>query len=201
MTAKMSRLIYSFLQRLFTSGAIFTAALNWISFMYDLCWLLTENDVGRVAQLVQWLSTGWMVRGSNPGGGEIFRTCPDRPWGPPSLLYNGYWIFSGDKEWPGRAADHSPPSSAAVMEEYSYTSTHPLGHVGRVMGLLYLYLLRMTSTRPEWTALSSRYPRICWGLTYWSFSPNSWLHLCISCSSRCRDFECSMDFVWLSDCK
>ena len=24
--------------------------------------------------------------GSNPGGGEIFRTCPDRPWGPPSLL-------------------------------------------------------------------------------------------------------------------
>ena len=26
---------------------------------------------------------GW---GSNPGGGEIFLTCPDRPWGPPSLL-------------------------------------------------------------------------------------------------------------------
>jgi len=23
-------------------------------------------------------------------GGEIFCTCPDRPWGPPSLLYNGY---------------------------------------------------------------------------------------------------------------
>jgi hypothetical protein len=21
--------------------------------------------------------------------GEIFRTCPNRPWGPPSLLYNG----------------------------------------------------------------------------------------------------------------
>jgi len=26
--------------------------------------------------------------GSILGGGEIFRTCPDRPWGPPSLLYN-----------------------------------------------------------------------------------------------------------------
>jgi hypothetical protein len=25
----------------------------------------------------------------NPGGGEIFRTRPDRPQGPPSLLYNG----------------------------------------------------------------------------------------------------------------
>jgi len=24
--------------------------------------------------------------GSNPGGEEIFRTCPDRPWGPPRLL-------------------------------------------------------------------------------------------------------------------
>jgi hypothetical protein len=24
--------------------------------------------------------------GSNPGGGEIFRTCPDQPWGPPGLL-------------------------------------------------------------------------------------------------------------------
>jgi len=22
-------------------------------------------------------------------GNEIFRTCPDRPWGPPSFLYNG----------------------------------------------------------------------------------------------------------------
>ena len=40
---------------------------------------------------------------------------------------------------PGRAADHSPPSSAAVMEEYSYTSTHPLGHTGPVTGTLYLY--------------------------------------------------------------
>ena len=40
---------------------------------------------------------------------------------------------------PGRAADHSPPSSAAVMEELSYTSTHPLGHTGPVTGSLYLY--------------------------------------------------------------
>ena len=39
------------------------------------------------------LATGWMVRGSNPGVGEIFRTCPDRPWGPPNLLYNGYQVF------------------------------------------------------------------------------------------------------------
>ena len=43
-------------------------------------------------------ATGWTVRGSNPGGGEIFRTCPHRPWGPPSLLYNGYRFFPGGKK-------------------------------------------------------------------------------------------------------
>jgi len=42
---------------------------------------------------------------------------------------------------PGRAADHSPPSSVAVMEEESYTSTQPVGHTGPVTGSLYLYLL------------------------------------------------------------
>jgi len=41
---------------------------------------------------------------------------------------------------PGRAADHSPPSSAAVMKKYSYTSTHPLGHTGSVTGSLYIYI-------------------------------------------------------------
>jgi hypothetical protein len=29
--------------------------------------------------------------------GEIFRTRPGLPWGPPSLLYNGYQVFSGGK--------------------------------------------------------------------------------------------------------
>jgi len=33
----------------------------------------------------------------NPVGGEIFRNYPDRLWGPPSLLYNGYRFFPGGK--------------------------------------------------------------------------------------------------------
>jgi hypothetical protein len=37
------------------------------------------------------------VRGSNPGVGVIFCTRSDRPWGPPSLLYNGYRVFPGGK--------------------------------------------------------------------------------------------------------
>jgi len=52
-----------------------------------------------------------------PVGGEIFRTCPDRPWGPPSLLYYGYRVFPGGKKRPGRDADPSPPSNAVVMKE------------------------------------------------------------------------------------
>ena len=36
-----------------------------------------------------WIESRW--------GGEIFRTRPDRLWGPSSLLYNGYWVFPGGK--------------------------------------------------------------------------------------------------------
>jgi hypothetical protein len=43
------------------------------------------------------LATSWTVRGSNPGGGEIFSIRPDRPWGLPSLLYNGYRVIPGGK--------------------------------------------------------------------------------------------------------
>ena len=50
-----------------------------------------------IAQSVQRLATGWTVQGLNPGRGEIFCTHPDRPWGPPSLVYNGYWVFPGGK--------------------------------------------------------------------------------------------------------
>jgi hypothetical protein len=54
--------------------------------------------------------------GSNPGGGDIFCTCPDRPWVPPSLLYNGYRIFPGAEAQPERDADLSLPSSAVVKK-------------------------------------------------------------------------------------
>jgi len=70
----------------------------------------------RVGRDSDWLR-GWTVQGSNPGGCEIFRSCPYRPWGSLSLLYNGYRVFSGGKERPGRDADPSPPSSAVVKKE------------------------------------------------------------------------------------
>ena len=49
-------------------------------------------------QLIATRSTGWTVRGWNPGReGEILRTRPDRPWGQPSHLYDGYRVFPGGK--------------------------------------------------------------------------------------------------------
>jgi len=70
---------------------------------------------------------GWTVRGSNPDGGEIFRTRPDQPWGPTSLLYNGYRVSIGVKavagwRWP------PTPYSAEVKERvelYHYSTSRP----------------------------------------------------------------------------
>jgi hypothetical protein len=60
-------------------------------------------------------------------GGEIFRTHPNLPWGPSSLLCNGYRVsFPGIKR-PGRGVIYPPPSSVELKKEYSYNSTPPLG--------------------------------------------------------------------------
>ena len=40
---------------------------------------------------------GLAVLRSNPGGGDIFHTRPDRPWDPPRLLHIGYRVLSGGK--------------------------------------------------------------------------------------------------------
>ena len=57
------------------------------------------------------------------GGFKIFRTRPDRPWGPLSLLYNGYRVFCGGKEAGGVALTTHPYLAPRLKEEYSYTST------------------------------------------------------------------------------
>ena len=78
------------------------------------------------------IATGYVLDG--PGiesrWSEIFRTCPDRPWGPPSLLYNGYRVFLGGKERPGRDADPSPPFSAVGHEGVELYLHSPCGPYG-----------------------------------------------------------------------
>jgi hypothetical protein len=58
---------------------------------------------------------GWTVRRSNPGGGEIFRTRPDRPWAHPTSYTVGTGSFLGVKR-PGHGFDHPLLSSAEVRE-------------------------------------------------------------------------------------
>jgi len=77
---------------------------------------------------------GRKVRESNPGGGENFRTRPDRPWGPTSHLSNGYRVFlpggksAGTWRWP------LTPSSAEVKERVELYVYSPSGLSWPVLG-------------------------------------------------------------------
>jgi hypothetical protein len=67
-------------------------------------------------------------RNKNPGGVDIFRTRPDQPWGPPSLLYNGYRVFFPGVKRPRLGVNHPPQFSAEVKERvelYLYSSSRP----------------------------------------------------------------------------
>ena len=66
------------------------------------------------------------VRRSNSGGGKVFCTRPDRPWGPPSLQYNGYRVYFLRVKRLGRGVDRPPSSSAEVKERlelYPYSQS------------------------------------------------------------------------------
>jgi len=109
----------------FLIAVCMTCINQWLfSFLY------VESMWAVIAQSIYRLATGWAVRRSNPGwgGGEIFRSRPDRPSGPPSLLYNDYRLFLGVVKRPGCGVDHPPPSDAAVIERvelYPYSTSGP----------------------------------------------------------------------------
>jgi len=59
----------------------------WLDAAHPVVLCIRRYQWAGVAQSVLRLATGWTVRESNPGGGEIFRTRPDLLCGAPSLLY------------------------------------------------------------------------------------------------------------------
>jgi hypothetical protein len=76
-----------------------------------LCFLPIQSAVG--------IATRYGLDG--PGikyrwGNNHFRTRPDMPWGPPSLLYNGYHFFFPGVKRSGRGFDNPLPFSAEVKE-------------------------------------------------------------------------------------
>jgi hypothetical protein len=60
---------------------------------------------------------------------KICHTCPDWSWGPPSLLYNVYWLSFSGVNLPGHSINHPPLSSTKVkerVEQYSYSPSGSL---------------------------------------------------------------------------
>jgi hypothetical protein len=91
-------------------------------------------------------ATAWKVRGLNPGGGEIFRTCPDRPWVHTASCTIGIVSFLGVKSGRGVTLTTHLLLVSLVMKEWSYTSTPLMGRTACTerqclyKGDLYLYL-------------------------------------------------------------
>ena len=73
--------------------------------------------------------------------GEIFCTRPNRPYGPPNPLYNGYRVSFPGENWPVRGVDHPPSSSVEVKVVGLYTFTSRLCFQDLYKGEIYLYLL------------------------------------------------------------
>ena len=89
-----------------------------------------------MAQSVQWLAKRRMIRGSNPGRGDIFRTGGAHP-----VSYTvGTGSFPGIKR-PGRGVDHPPKLAPRLKKVCNCTSAPPLGLRGLFEGDLYLYLI------------------------------------------------------------
>ena len=110
-----------------------TIHLNKNTRLVALVSLTSDMGVG-FTQSAQRLATGCTVRESNPDGGENFPIRPDRPWGPPSLLYNECRVFPGGVKRPGRGVDHPPPSSAEVEERVELNFISPFGPSWYVLG-------------------------------------------------------------------
>ena len=82
--------------------------------------------------MINWKEYGktweWCNRGTIPVRGEVFRIRPDRPRGPPNVLYNGCRISSPRVKRPGRGVNHPHLCSAEVkerVEPYLYSLCGP----------------------------------------------------------------------------
>jgi hypothetical protein len=68
-----------------------------------------------------------MVRGSDHGAGEIFRTRSGWQWGPPRLIHNGYRVSFPWATWAAPGVDHSLQSCAKVTKRVQLYLYSPLG--------------------------------------------------------------------------
>ena len=95
--------VFSFSLCLYQLLSFFVSPL-W-GFIFYFTFIISTALWARIAQSVCRVATGWTVQGSNPVEGESFYIHPDWPWGPPSILYNGYGVLPRRKaarawQWP-----------------------------------------------------------------------------------------------------
>jgi len=72
--------------------------------------------------------------------GTRFSARPHRLWGPPSLLYNGYRVFPGDRGGRGVGLTPPPQSSAKILEIVELFIYSPFLAYKRVKPKLYTYI-------------------------------------------------------------
>ena len=95
---------------------------------------------------LQQLAMGRLVWGLNPSRSKIFHTCADLPWGPPSLLYNGYQVSFSRVKQPRHGIDHPSPSSAKVKERVEIYLHSPSGSSRPVLGWTYFQHVKTSYT-------------------------------------------------------
>ena len=103
-----------------------------------------------------------MVHGWNRRGDKIFCIHQDRPWDPPSLLYNGHYVSFLQVWQPGRGVDHPPLFNAEVKErvellylpkcKMTQSKTTRKNHVCQVK----MYLCKSKTTPPPKCKISAK---------------------------------------------
>ena len=91
-------------------------------------------EIGTLKSVDNWHIRRFKDKIINPGGGDIFRTRPDRPSGPPSLLHNEYRVSFPVGKRQGRGVNHPPLSSSEVQEKVELYLYSPCGPSWLVTG-------------------------------------------------------------------
>jgi hypothetical protein len=98
-------------------------SINWpVHWKYKIFWTYIWEPGSSVSLVSGYVLDDRAIDVRSPAGAEDFSCsllCPDRLWGPPSLLciMGTRGPFPRGKAWPGHDADHSPPFSAEVVNE------------------------------------------------------------------------------------
>jgi hypothetical protein len=107
-------------------------SVSWKYYSWKAIHFYVRHRIGWSRDSVVGIATGYGLDDQEVGvrvtvGSRIFSSPrrPDRLWGTPNLLSNGYWGSSPGVKRPRREADHSPSPSTEVKKIWIYTLISP----------------------------------------------------------------------------